>query len=124
MKMIGQLCCGAAVVALALLGVGCLKSNPSANQTNGAVATLASNSTATTAETQTPANPEDKMPRVKVQDAMKEVADGKALIIDVRGTEAYKMAHIKGSRDYPLPKIESKDFNGLPKDKHIIAYCT
>lgn len=69
-------------------------------------------------------NPEDKMPRVRAEEAKKLVDDGKAIIIDVRGTEAYKLSHIKGSIDYPLSKIENKDFTGLPKDKRIIAYCT
>ncbi|MGE0887707.1 MAG: rhodanese-like domain-containing protein [Blastocatellales bacterium] len=64
------------------------------------------------------------MPRVRAEETKKMVDEGKAIIIDVRGTEAYKLSHIKGSIDYPLSKLENKDFNGLPKDKRIIAYCT
>jgi len=69
-------------------------------------------------------NPEDKMPRVSAEETKRLVDQGKAVIIDVRGTEAYKITHIKGAIDYPLSKIENKDFSGLPKDKRIIAYCT
>lgn len=74
---------------------------------------------------QTPApNPEDAMPRVKVDQAKAEVDKGTAVIIDVRGTDAYKTAHIKGALDYPLPRLEQSDFKDIPKGKHIIAYCT
>lgn len=69
-------------------------------------------------------NPEDKMLRVNSQDAMKAVNEGKAVIIDVRGADSYKMAHIKGALDHALARVESGDFKDLPKDKQIIAYCT
>jgi len=69
-------------------------------------------------------NPEDKVPRIGPEEAKKLVDAGKAVIIDVRGTDAYKTAHVKGALDYPLSKIEAKDFSGLPKNKRIIAYCT
>jgi rhodanese-related sulfurtransferase len=64
------------------------------------------------------------MPRIKADETKKLVDEGKAIIIDVRGTEAYKISHIKGSLDIPLNKLESGDYKGLPKDKRIIAYCT
>ena len=69
-------------------------------------------------------NPEDLMPRIRPEEAKKLVDEGKGVIIDVRGTEAYKISHIKGSLDYALSKIEAGDFSGLPKNKRIIAYCT
>lgn len=69
-------------------------------------------------------NPEDKMPRIKVDEAKKLFDEGKAMIIDVRGTDAYKLNHIKGSLDYSLSRLESGDFKDLPKDKRIISYCT
>lgn len=71
-----------------------------------------------------PQNPENDMPRINAQEAKKLVDAGKAVIVDVRGTEAYKISHVKGAIDYPLAKIEAKDFSGLPKNKRIIAYCT
>lgn len=69
-------------------------------------------------------NPEDKMPRLDAPEAKKLVDAGQAIVIDVRGPDAYKAAHIKGSLDFPLTRLEAKDFKGLPKDKRIIAYCT
>lgn len=124
MKIFSLLSRGALVTALALFALACAKS--AANPTTAASTNVASNPSvgaATPAPTQSD-NPEDKMPRVKVQDAMAEVKDGKAIIIDVRGTDAYKQAHIKGALDIQLPKLEAGDYQDLPKDKRIIAYCT
>jgi len=69
-------------------------------------------------------NPEEKIPRISAEDAKKLVSENKAVIIDVRGTDLYKLNHIKGSLDFPLNKLETGEFTGLPKDKKIIAYCT
>jgi hypothetical protein len=78
---------------------------------------------ATPAQAVVPPNPEDQMRRVRVDEAMKLAKSGDALIIDVRGTETFFSQHIKGSIDYPLQRIETGDFKGLPRDKLIIAYC-
>jgi len=61
--------------------------------------------------------------RINVDEARKLVAEGKAIIVDVRGTESYKMSHIKGALDFALHKLEAGDYKGLPKDKIIITYC-
>jgi Rhodanese-like domain len=121
MKKISPFLPGALLMATALLGMACNKAT--ANNSNLAPAAANSATAAAPAPTASD-NPEDKMPRVKVQDAIKEVNDGAAVVIDVRGTDAYKLAHIKDSLDVSLNKLESKDFSGLPKDKRIIAYCT
>lgn len=70
-----------------------------------------------------PPNPEDQMKRTRVEEAIALAKAGDALIIDVRGTEVFKTQHIKGSIDFPLTRIEEGDFKGLPRNKHIIAYC-
>jgi rhodanese-related sulfurtransferase len=64
------------------------------------------------------------MPRISVDDTKQLLAQGQAVIIDVRGTDAYNTTHIKDALDFPLARMESGDFKGLPKDKRIIAYCT
>ncbi len=93
--------------------------------TDNASPTTPTSASLTPAAQQTPPqNPEDLMPRVRASEAIQLVKDGKAVILDVRGTEAYKAAHIKGSIDYPLNKLESGDFAGLPSNKRIISYCT
>ena len=69
-------------------------------------------------------NPEDLMPRLPPADAIKLLKENQAIVIDVRGTDAYNTAHAKGSIDFALTRLESGDFKGLPRDKKIIAYCT
>jgi hypothetical protein len=119
-----------ALVAL-LAGLGSACQQPTATVgSQGAVAVASPlpaangalpNAAAAAAPTQ---NPEDAMPRVRVEEAKNAMAAGKAIIIDVRGSEAYKTAHIKGSIDHPLARLEQGDFKDLPKDKRIIAYCS
>lgn len=122
---------GALVALLAGLGTACQQ--PTATVTppgavavasplpaaNGALPTAAA--AAAAAPTQ---NPEDSMPRVRVEEAKAEMESGKAIIIDVRGPEAYKMAHVKGALEHALARLEQGDFKDLPKDKRIIAYCS
>ncbi|MGA1367505.1 MAG: rhodanese-like domain-containing protein [Blastocatellia bacterium] len=69
-------------------------------------------------------HPEDAAPRVTAEDSIKLVKEGKAIVIDVRGTASYEAAHIGGALDIPLNKLEAGEFTGLPRDKKIIAYCT
>ncbi|GEM_PF-426497 len=123
MKMILKLGRSALIVAMASLALACAKSGAGANQANAAApaAVAANNAALAPSPAQTP---EDKTPRIKVDEAKKLVAEGKAVIIDVRGTDSYKREHIKGSLDIPISKLEAGDFKDLPKDKHIIAYCS
>ena len=72
----------------------------------------------------TPVNPEDSVPRIRAEDAMRMAKVGEAVLIDVRGTTVYEQELIDGALDYPLDKISTGDFKGLPRDKKIIAYCT
>src|SRR5262245_32973331 len=117
MEKISQLLMCVLAIALALFIVGCTKSNAALNPENGAAASMTAIQTATPPGAQAPtANSDDKVPRIKAPDAMKEVSDGKAVIIDVRGTEPYKIGHIRGALDIPITKLEAKDFSGLPKD--------
>ena len=64
------------------------------------------------------------MPRIKVQEAKTAVDKGEAVLVDVRGIDSYRIAHIKGALDHSLTKMEQGDFKDLPKDKRIIAYCS
>jgi len=122
MKMILKLGGGALVAAMTISAVDCSKSGAATDITDTTKAsTLPSNSTAPIPPP--PQNAEDKIPRINVEEAKKLIADGKAIIIDVRGTDTYKLAHIKGAIDFPLPKLEAGDLKDLPKDKRIIAYC-
>ena len=124
MKIFSLLGRGALILATACMVLACAKLTGATKQANATPA--AANATANTSAPAPPPpqNAEDKMPRVKVEDAKKLVAEGKAIIIDVRGPEPYKQAHVKGALDIPLSNLEANDFKGLPKNKQIIAYCT
>jgi 3-mercaptopyruvate sulfurtransferase SseA len=123
MNMILKLSASALTVGMAITAAGCAKSGAS-TPTVGATKAGASAAQSTTAIPPPTQNAEDKIPRVKVDEAKKMVAEGKAIFIDVRGADAYKMSHIKGALDVPQTKLNGGDFSGLPKDKLIIAYCS
>ena len=95
---------GALLVASAGLALACNGAHGSNDQPPAPTSTAAANAAPTAAPTQ---NPEDSMPRVKPEEAKKLVEEGKAIIIDVRGSEAYKTAHIKGALDIHLADIEA-----------------
>lgn len=123
MKMILKLGGGTLITAMMISAAGCSKSGVAKNIAD---ATRASAPPAKSAAP-IPSNPqsaEDKMPRIKVEEAKQLLAEGKAIIIDVRGTDTYKASHIKGALDIPMGKVESGDLKDLPKDKRIIAYCS
>lgn len=106
---------GVALTFLLVVSSGCQKM--AASSASPAPATPAASSAAAQ-------NPEDAMPRVSVEEAKAELAKGVAVLVDVRGPDAYNIAHIKGAIDHSLSRMEMGDFEKLPKDKRIIAYCS
>ena len=103
------------------------------------LATLACNALSPTAEpTQVvipePGNPsqpsnlpatEADVPRISLEEAYTAYVAGAAIIVDVRGTEAYSEKHVVGALSIPLDRFEI-DINSvnLDKDQWIITYCT
>jgi rhodanese-related sulfurtransferase len=120
MKIPSTFCRLSLIVAISALTFACTKPSAADKSVNAAPVSAANPSTPVLSVQ----NPENKVSRIKADEAKKLVEEGKAIIIDVRGTDAYKLTHIKGSLDVPLNKLEAGDFTGLPKDKVIIAYCT
>ena len=114
---------GALLALVAGASLAC-QSTTAGSATTTATPAAASTTADTSAAAAPAQNPEDSMPRTRVEDAKTEVADGKAVIIDVRGTDAWKAAHIEGALDIQLGDLEKGDFKNIPKGKHIIAYCT
>jgi Rhodanese-like domain len=123
MNIILKMGVSALTIGMAITAAGCTKSGASTPRV-GATTPGASAAQSTTAVPPSTQNAEDKIPRVKVDEAKKMIAEGKAIIIDVRGADAYKMSHIKGALDVPLTKLNEGEFKDLPKDKLIIAYCS
>ncbi len=61
--------------------------------------------------------------RISAADARKALAEGTAVLVDVRGTGPFEAEHAKGALSIPLGEIAAR-WKELPKDKLIIAYCT
>lgn len=106
---------GAALTFLLVVSSGCHK----LGATNASPAPATPAPAAATAQ-----NPEDAMPRVTVEEAKAAIAKGEAVLVDVRGVDAFRIAHIKGAIDHSLSRMEMGDFEKLPKDKRIVAYCS
>ena len=62
-------------------------------------------------------------PRVEAEEVKRLVEKGEAVIVDVRGKDAYDLEHAEGALHIPVAEIESR-LAELPKDKLIAAYCT
>ena len=65
----------------------------------------------------------DGVTRITPQEARAAVEKGKAVIIDVRGEEAYNAGHVKGARLIPVSDILAR-IGELPRDRMIITYCS
>lgn len=84
-------------------------------------------STATAATTHTSVAMQDQriyasVERVTVVELQKLIAEGKAVVVDVRLPEQYAAGHIKGARSIPLMDMEARAAE-LPRDKQIVTYC-
>jgi len=55
--------------------------------------------------------------------AKQEIDQGSVVVIDVRDADSYVAAHIPGSLQIPLARIEG-EVNYLPRGKRILTYCT
>ena len=66
-----------------------------------------------------------EVPRVSVDQAKAAFDSGEAVIVDVRGAEAYARSHIAGALEVSLSAIQTDPANlPLDKNKWIITYCT
>lgn len=61
--------------------------------------------------------------KISIEEARALVDGGKAVFVDVRGTNDYNTAHIKGAIDMSVSDIPTR-YAQLPKNKKIITYCT
>jgi rhodanese-related sulfurtransferase len=61
--------------------------------------------------------------RISVAEAREALAKGTAVLVDVRGADAYQAEHAKGALSVPLAEVAGRT-GELPKDKLIITYCT
>jgi hypothetical protein len=64
----------------------------------------------------------DSARRITREEAIKMVAAGKAVWVDVRGKDQYDIEHIKGAISMPVGEVIARH-NELPKTKFLITYC-
>ncbi len=53
----------------------------------------------------------------------KEVANGEAVLVDVREESEWQAGHIAGAQLMPLPSLNAETTKNLPKDLPIYLYC-
>ena len=56
------------------------------------------------------------------QALMEQARRGEVVVIDVRPSDEYAVAHLPYARSMPLAEVE-KHLASLPRDKEIVAYC-
>jgi len=74
------------------------------------------------ATTPPPATQETAL-RIPASEARQALAQGKAVLVDVRSKEAYEASHALGAISIPLSDLPLRA-GELPKDKLVITYCT
>jgi rhodanese-related sulfurtransferase len=63
----------------------------------------------------------EEMEAVDAAGLMERLADGSAVVLDVRPEEEYQAGHVPGALSVPVDSLEA--LQGLPKDKEVVAYC-
>ena len=66
---------------------------------------------------------EDNAPRITLAEAKKAFDAGEVVFIDTRDPNAYKQEHLKGAMNITNAMLGSQ-YESIPKDKKIIAYCS
>jgi 3-mercaptopyruvate sulfurtransferase SseA len=130
MKRIKYILPAALILLLASLACNALlpqtepTSVPSPVETQILVPTSTSEPVATQPEANLPQT-DAEVPRVPVDQAKAAFDSGDAVIVDVRGADAYARSHITGALEVSLSAIQTDPANlPLVKNKWIIANCT
>ncbi|HEY7512031.1 MAG TPA: rhodanese-like domain-containing protein [Vicinamibacteria bacterium] len=65
----------------------------------------------------------DQAPRVEAADVKRLVEKGEAVLVDVRGKDAWDAGHAEGALHIPEAQVPAR-LKDLPKEKLIALYCT
>ena len=71
----------------------------------------------------TVSQPYPDVPRISLVDAQEKLAQGQAILVDVRSRASYDKSHAAGAISMPEEEILAR-LDELPRDKDIILYCT
>ncbi|MBS1810994.1 MAG: rhodanese-like domain-containing protein [Acidobacteria bacterium] len=113
------------LMMLLLLGVGCATSTQSASKDTQLPLSPTPAQAASPASQQDHDHAaEDGVARIKPAEALRLVTAGEAILVDVRDTGSYENMHAKGAINVTYQSITEGKFDKLPKNKHLIFYCT
>jgi len=111
---------GVVVVALVIGAIAFLengRSSSAAQPSDG----LAQGNTAQALNTSS--IPYPNVPRVSLQETQDKLAQGQAVLVDVRSKTSYDESHAEGAISIPEDEMEARK-DELPRDKELILYCT
>jgi hypothetical protein len=67
--------------------------------------------------------PYPEIARISVDEAHISLAEGSAIVVDVRDRDSYTNMHIPGALSIPLDEVEAR-MGELPREAEILTYCT
>ncbi|HWT02956.1 MAG TPA: rhodanese-like domain-containing protein [Pyrinomonadaceae bacterium] len=108
----------AALAALAL--AACNSNDPKGNKTAGSSSPTSQTPRPNPSAHVAPADGVKRITTVELRDAL---ANGTAVVVDVRPAQSYQQSRIKGSISIPLEQVASR-LSELPRDKMIVTYCS
>ncbi len=63
------------------------------------------------------------MEKTEVENIMREVKDGVAVLLDVRSPEEYAEGHAVNALNFDVMKIVAGEFPTIEKSLHVYTYC-
>jgi 3-mercaptopyruvate sulfurtransferase SseA len=111
-----------ALIALTLIVLAGCNSKDKVTGNSGSGSQAARTTTTTTA-TPPPPPSSDAARRITTVELNDALAQGKAIVVDVRNDAAFKQGHIKGAILIPSTEI-ANHLSELPRDKMIVTYCS
>jgi 3-mercaptopyruvate sulfurtransferase SseA len=82
-----------------------------------------SSSNARSTQAPAPVAHQSDVRRVSTTELDELMKQGKVVVVDVRGKDAYERAHIRGAKLLPLAEVGERG-KELPRDKMIVTYCS
>lgn len=62
-----------------------------------------------------------EVPRLSPREVQRRVDAGRAVVVDVRRTDAFESGHIPGAQSAPARTVVARDHD-LPRDRELILY--
>ena len=111
---------GVVVVALVIGAIAFLESGRSSSAAQPGGGSAQGN---TAQALNTSSIPYPNVPRISLQETQDKLAQGQAILVDVRSKTSYDKSHAEGAISVPENEIGARQ-NELPRDKDLILYCT